>query len=333
MSIKLNFEDKFLISLLFSEKKIPKHIFLKLNLDNLIKISSQHLIIPCLYTSLRNKGYLSFFEKQFCDYIKYIYEKNLERNLILRNEIFFLSKILRDNNIDHLFLKGSALILNNVFEDIGERMVGDIDFLISKDQEIKVAQILEKNKYLKIKDYIFEFRHLPRRVNKKKLFAIEPHLKLISSKKKYMIEENVFKSCINKKTKTPNHWDLIYHSIYNQQINDNGNYFINYNYRNIYDVYSLMNKYKIKFEKIEKTKFIKKYFKILSFLNIHKAKSLKYDLEYLRFKFRYKYKLYSLLENKLIKLGLKICFIPKQVNKFVLEKSYRQYIFKRLYSE
>ena len=94
-----------------------------------------------------------------------------------------------------------------------------------------------------------------------------------------------------------------------------------------------MNKYKIKFEKIEKTKVIKKYFKILSFLNIHKAKSLKYDLEYLRFKFRYKYKLYSLLENKLIKLGLKICFIPKQVNKFVLEKSYRQYIFKRLYSE
>ena len=51
------------------------------------------------------------------------------------------------NNIKHIFLKGTALLLSNVFEDIGERMIGDIDFIIQGKDEEKIKKVLEKNKY------------------------------------------------------------------------------------------------------------------------------------------------------------------------------------------
>ena len=52
-----------------------------------------------------------------------------------------------ENNIKHIFLKGTALLLSNVFEDIGERMIGDIDFIVQGKDEEKIKKVLEKNKY------------------------------------------------------------------------------------------------------------------------------------------------------------------------------------------
>ena len=42
---------------------------------------------------------------------------------ILLKEAKELSELLYKNNINHIFLKGTALLLSNVFEDIGERMI------------------------------------------------------------------------------------------------------------------------------------------------------------------------------------------------------------------
>ena len=56
-------------------------------------------------------------------------------------------KLLYENNINHIFLKGTALLLSNVFEDIGERMISDIDFIIQHKDEEKVIKLLEKNNY------------------------------------------------------------------------------------------------------------------------------------------------------------------------------------------
>ena len=38
---------------------------------------------------------------------------------------------LSENKIDFTLLKSSDLIINGIYEDIGIRMIGDIDYLIS----------------------------------------------------------------------------------------------------------------------------------------------------------------------------------------------------------
>ena len=65
-------------------------------------------------------------------YLKEIYEINRNRNEILLNEINEINEIFYKNNIDFVFLKGAANISCNLYNDIGERMVGDIDLLVNK---------------------------------------------------------------------------------------------------------------------------------------------------------------------------------------------------------
>ena len=106
------------------------------------------------------------------EYIKNIYSINKARNTVLLKEAKELSELLYKNNINHIFLKGTALLLSNVFEDIGERMFCDIDFIIQHKDEQKVEKVLEKNdNYFKINivDYLLKDlvgydrpRHLPK---------------------------------------------------------------------------------------------------------------------------------------------------------------------------
>ena len=61
------------------------------------------------------------------------------------------------NNIRPIFLKGTANLLAGVYEDIGERMVGDIDFIFSQQDYPKAITILRDFGYsLAVKtDYNF----------------------------------------------------------------------------------------------------------------------------------------------------------------------------------
>ena len=50
-----------------------------------------------------------------------------------------ISRILYTKNINHVFIKGAAYILGNLYDDIGVRMIGDIDFLIEKNYEQEIV--------------------------------------------------------------------------------------------------------------------------------------------------------------------------------------------------
>ena len=49
--------------------------------------------------------------------------------------------------IDHVFLKGTAMLASGYYEDIGERMVGDLDILI-ESSIIELALTIIKNQWL-----------------------------------------------------------------------------------------------------------------------------------------------------------------------------------------
>ena len=135
-------EEKFLVNILYRpESEILNGVDINnINFEKLITLTSGHLMLPALFFNIQKKKAAYLFPEDFIDYIKNIFAINKARNEILLDEAKELSELLVEHNIKHFFLKGTALLLSNVFEDIGERMIGDIDFIIQGKDEEKIKK-------------------------------------------------------------------------------------------------------------------------------------------------------------------------------------------------
>jgi len=224
-------------------------------------------MLPALFFNIQKKKASYLFPEDFIAYIKSIYAINKARNEILLEEAKELSELLVKNNIKHIFLKGTALLLSNVFEDIGERMIGDIDFIIQHKDEEKIKKVLEKNKYCSKKPVssfsFFKPKHLPRRINKNKKIAIEPHLELLSPGWRGVFNSKRLNSAFKenvKAIKTPNQSFLFDHCIYAFQIPDKGFFTSFHSHRSIYDIYKLDCKNSLTIKNSRKDIYVKHFF-------------------------------------------------------------------------
>ena len=264
----ISVEEKLLVNVLYRpESEILNGIEINdINFDNLIKLASRHLMLPALFFNINKKNISYLFPEDFIEYIKNIYSINKARNTVLLKEAKELSELLYKNNINHIFLKGTALLLSNVFEDIGERMFCDIDFIIQHKNEQKVEKVLKKNNYFKtaIVDYgVMIPRHLVRRVNKNKTIAIEPHLELIDPRYRVVFNSKKLISAFKdeaKTIKTPSKPFLFDHCIYALQISDQRIFNSHHSHRTIYDIYKLNCKNSLTIKNIKKDIFIKHFF-------------------------------------------------------------------------
>jgi len=269
----ISVEEKFLVNILYRlESEILNDIDLdNVNFDKLITLASGHLMLPALFFNIDKKKISYLFPDDFIEYIKFIYTLNKARNTILLAEAKELSELLYENNINHIFLKGTALLMSNVFEDIGERMIGDIDFILQHKDEEKIINFLKKYGYegkWSINPLrFFKPRHLPRCTNKNKKIAIEPHLELIDSRYRFTLNSKKLMNNFKKEIKTintPSISSLFDHCIYNFQINDFGFHNLNYSHRSIYDIYKLDCKNCLTIKNIKKDIFIKYFFLTIS---------------------------------------------------------------------
>jgi hypothetical protein len=260
-------EEKLLVNVLYKpEREILNGIEIyNINFDNLMKLASRHLMLPALFFNINKKNISYLFPKDFVEYIKNIYSINKARNTVLLKEAKELSELLYKNNINHIFLKGTALLLSNVFEDIGERMIGDIDFIIQHKDEEKVKKVFELNKDNGLNNNNFfkllKPTHLQRQVYK--TIAIEPHLELLESRNRWFFNS---KKLINdfkvetKAIKTPSKSFLFEHCIYALQIRDKGFIKSYHFHRSIYDIYKLDCKKSLTIKNINEDIFIKYFF-------------------------------------------------------------------------
>ena len=265
----ISLEEKLLVNILYrQENEVLKGIDPdNINFEKLITLSSGHLMLPALFFNINKKNVSYLFPEDFIEYIKEIYSINKARNTVLLKEAKELSELLYENNIKHIFLKGTALLLSNVFEDIGERMVGDIDFIIQHKDEERVKKVLEYNNSCKTENLslwrLFKPTHLPRKVRKNKTIAIETHLEFLEPKHRCFFNSkellNDFKEEI-KMIKTPRKPFLFDHCIYAIHLRDKGFFNSNYSHRSIYDIYKLDCKKSLMIKNVSKDIFIKHFF-------------------------------------------------------------------------
>lgn len=347
INIKISKEENFLINILFKKRKdFEQEIDLKnIDYELLIKIASAHLMLPSLYVNLTKKGFIDLIPKDLKKYLKHIYSINKKRNQEAINEIKEISEELIKNEINHVFLKGASYLFNNIYDDIGERMMGDIDFLVSKQDFIKTINLFKKSNYKKQQGYagltgaiilsVRHGRHYVRIIKKNKLFGLEIHHRLFSKKyNKYLNPELVLKHKIfcNKKIYIPNNQHQLLNNIYNYQINDHGNKKLSYSYRSIYDTFMFIKKNKSIQYKFKLDKYLINYLMILKELGMpimmfSKLKVKKLNL--IRFKFKKSNKLYFNIDNFIINIIINFS-IKDQVVEFLINKKYRQYTIKKI---
>ena len=213
--------------------------------DAVVKVSTAHYVFPALYCNLKCADFLQYLPHELVSYIEHITDINRERNKKIIAQAKELNSLLLDNNITPIFLKGTGNLLAGIYEDIGERMVGDIDFIFSKEDYPKAITILREFGYYIKAPSVLVNRHYARLIKKGSIAAVEIHKGLLSTKK-YTNEFNysfVAKdSQVVKGVAVLSYANKLNLSIIANQINDSGFYFKTMALRNAYDVFLLSKK-------------------------------------------------------------------------------------------
>ena len=115
--------------------------------DAVVKVSTAHYVFPALYCNLKRADFLHYLPQELVSYMEYITDINRERNKQIISQAQELNSLLLAHNIIPIFLKGTGNLLAGIYEDIAERMVGDIDFIFSKEDYPKAINILREFGY------------------------------------------------------------------------------------------------------------------------------------------------------------------------------------------
>ena len=215
--------------------------------DAVVKVSTSHYVFPALYCNLKRADFLQYLPHELVSYMESITDINRERNKQIILQANELNNVLLANNIRSIFLKGTGNLLAGIYDDIAERMVGDIDFIFSKQDYPKAITILREFRYSEVvilKYYLPAKKHYRRLQKENNIAAIEIHKELVIEK--YANEFNynfvVKDSQVINGAAVLSYANKLNLSIIANQINDHGFYYKTIALRNAYDVFLLSKK-------------------------------------------------------------------------------------------
>lgn len=215
--------------------------------DAVVKLSTQQLVFPALYCNLKRAGFLHYLPTDLANYMELITGLNRQRNQQIITQVTALNTLLLNHGIRPIFLKGAANLITGLYTDIAERMVGDIDFVFSKQDYPKAIQLLREYGYTEVvkSSYYFPNQHHYRRLKKDgNIAAIEIHKAF--TLEKYNKEFNYTLTQKNSQTinnvRVLGYADALRLSIITNQITDHGFYYKTIPLRNAYDVFLLSKK-------------------------------------------------------------------------------------------
>ena len=231
-----------------NRRKIEKLLqSVNIDWDAVVKVSTSHYVFPALYCNLKRVDFLQYLPHELVSYMEYITNINRERNKQIILQANELNNVLLANNIRPIFLKGTGNLLAGIYDDIAERMVGDIDFILSKEDYPKAITILREFGYSeveKLKYYNPEINHYRRLQKENNIAAIEIHKELLIEK-----HTNEFNySFVEKESQDIKGVTVLSYanklnlSIIANQINDSGFCYKTMALRNAYDVFLLSKK-------------------------------------------------------------------------------------------
>ena len=313
--------------------------------DTVVKVSTSHYVFPALYCNLKRVDFLKYLPQELVSYMQHITNINRERNNQIITQAQELNNLLLANNITPVFLKGTGNLLAGIYQDIAERMVGDIDFIFSKEDYPKAIIVLREFGYSEVHKYKYYFpevhKHYRRLQKKNSIAAIEIHKDFLDIKK-YVKEFNYSfvekNSQVIKGVTVLSYANKLNLSIIANQINDYGFYYKRMALRNAYDVFLLSKKTSAKaaMNTLDKLKHPLNCFLAACYEVFNRVDSLEYNKTtktswYLRdFNSHFSTPIRAKTQHRFIKISL---FLKLRLNilyKSIIYKEYRVYLFNLL---
>lgn len=149
----------------FSSVIVEKIILDGIDWVKFVTLCSNHLIMPSIYLKFKSHDLLKHLPEEISVHLKYIYDLNLSRNNQIVEQLREITAVLNRNSIYPIFLKGSGNMLDHLYADKGERIIGDIDFLVSKHDYLLTAKLLEEEGYSYVSPFygeVEDLKHYPR---------------------------------------------------------------------------------------------------------------------------------------------------------------------------
>lgn len=215
--------------------------------DAVVKLSTRHFVFPALYCNLQRAKFLHYLPQDLVAYMQHIVGLNREKNQQIIAQAKELNSFLLDNSITPIFIKGTGNLLASLYDDVAERMVGDIDFLFSKEEYPKAIEILKNIGYERVVKTNYKdpkYRHYPRLIKENSIAAIEIHKELLIQKYTNEFNYNFVKkdTQVIKKARVLSYANKLILSISANQINNKRFYYKTIALRNAYDVFLLSKK-------------------------------------------------------------------------------------------
>lgn len=215
--------------------------------EKFVKISTSHLVLPAIYINFKISEYLKYLPNDLVQYMKNITEINRERNKLIIDQAKEINKLLLMHNIKPIFLKGMAALIEGIYNDIGERMISDIDLIVSEKNFLRAVKILKDHNYKIEKNQVihhYDFRHYSRLIKNNKIAAVEVHkdLTIENYRHEFNYEKQSFDAMEINNFLLLNYNNQLFHSIISEYINDYGYELKRFSLRNAYDVFLLSKK-------------------------------------------------------------------------------------------
>lgn len=212
--------------------------------DQIVTVASEHLVLPAVYCRMQQKALLGCLPDDLDHYLAELTQLNRDRNRTLMREVEQISTIFKTNSIQHVFIKGTALLVGGYFKDIGERMIGDIDILVASKDLDKAFDLLVAEGYSHFVSFNYEvknYRHRPRQISSNHLGAVELHDQLLKHNYNHLIDKTVFLSRKDsiRDIAISNSEMLVWNTILAHQINDRCYYYNTIKLKSIYDLFVL----------------------------------------------------------------------------------------------
>lgn len=128
--------------------------------EGCLQLWSDHLVIQTIYLRFKAHDLLDFLPADLHQTLAEIYELNCRRNAEILQQVKRLTDLLHPENIFPVFLKGTGNLLDGLYSDPGERMIHDIDFLVSEEDYLRTASLLQAVGYCHDSPNYFDFKKL-----------------------------------------------------------------------------------------------------------------------------------------------------------------------------
>ena len=148
--------------------------------DEFVSLCSNYLILPVIYLKFRSQKILEHIPVELAEHLREIYELNVVRNNQILSQVREITSGLNKENIYPVFLKGVANLLDGLYSDAGERIMSDIDFLVSEEEYLVAAQLMKGIGYEEVAETpaytdVKSLKHYPRLFRSDCVANIEIH--------------------------------------------------------------------------------------------------------------------------------------------------------------